>query len=76
MREQYAFDPAAVELGFGEADGIFPPWELDLGEGHRLQLKGRIDRIDLCPDSTGQTALCMSSAMDISFGSCILGTCS
>lgn len=59
MREQYAFDPAAVELGFGEAGASFPPWDLDLGEGHRLQLKGRIDRIDLCPDENGETALCV-----------------
>jgi ATP-dependent helicase/nuclease subunit B len=59
MREQYAFDPAAVELGFGEADGLFPPWELDLGEDHHLELKGRVDRIDLCQNGDGDSALCV-----------------
>ncbi len=56
MRNQYAFDPMAVELPFGE--GMFPPWELDLGDGHRLQLHGRIDRIDLWREENGDTALC------------------
>ncbi|HEX3799190.1 MAG TPA: PD-(D/E)XK nuclease family protein [Verrucomicrobiae bacterium] len=56
MRGQYAFDPAAVELPFGE--GMFPPWDLDLGGGHRLHLHGRIDRIDILKDENGETALC------------------
>ena len=56
MRSQYAFDPMAVELPFGE--DIFPPWELGLGDGHRLQLHGRIDRIDLWREENGDTALC------------------
>ena len=58
MRKQYEFDPAAVELPFG--DQSFPPWELELGEGRRLLLHGRIDRIDLCrQDATADTALCV-----------------
>jgi len=36
-----------VELEFGLADSTAPAWELDLGEGHGLALRGRIDRIDL-----------------------------
>jgi ATP-dependent helicase/nuclease subunit B len=58
MRKQYEFDPAAVELPFG--DESFPPWELELGEGRRLLLHGRIDRIDLCRQNTADdSALCV-----------------
>ncbi len=46
--KQYNFEPQAVELGFGRESGL-PAWELDLGAGHRLVFRGRIDRIDLCP---------------------------
>jgi ATP-dependent helicase/nuclease subunit B len=46
MRGQYEFDPVAVELAFGE-EAAAPAWELDLGEGRRLALRGRIDRVDL-----------------------------
>ena len=49
MRDQYAFDPAAVEMEFGMGPAGPPAWELDLGAGHRLALRGRIDRIDLYP---------------------------
>jgi ATP-dependent helicase/nuclease subunit B len=58
MRGQYEFDPAVAELEFGfGADGA-PAWEIDLGAGHRLALRGRIDRIDLCRE-TGDRALCV-----------------
>ena len=57
MRRQYAFDPMRVELPFGDEN--FPPWELDLGGGHRLRLHGRIDRIDILPDAGGDEALCV-----------------
>jgi ATP-dependent helicase/nuclease subunit B len=57
MREQYEFDPVAVELPFGENDGN-PAWELDLGDGRRLALRGRIDRVDLCRNANGE-ALCV-----------------
>jgi ATP-dependent helicase/nuclease subunit B len=50
MRGQYGFDPAAAEVGFGFEGGA-PAWELDLGSGRRLALRGRIDRIDLGRDS-------------------------
>ena len=45
---QYDFDPTAVEVDFGMRDDSLPGWELDLGDGHRLVLRGRIDRVDLC----------------------------
>jgi len=59
MRQQYAFDPIAVELPFGDEAKGLPPWELDLGEGHRLLLHGRIDRIDLCRDTDNDEASCV-----------------
>ena len=62
MRKQYAFDPAAVELPFGDQANTFPPWQLDLGDGHQLLLHGRIDRIDLCREAFGledDSALCV-----------------
>jgi ATP-dependent helicase/nuclease subunit B len=58
MRGQYEFDPVAVELAFGEADGA-PAWELDLGAGRRLALRGRIDRVDLCRGAGDDEALCV-----------------
>ncbi len=47
MRGQYEFDPVAVELSFGEKTGA-PAWTVELAGGHRLELRGRIDRIDVC----------------------------
>jgi ATP-dependent helicase/nuclease subunit B len=58
MRGQYEFDPAVAELEFGSGAGGAPAWEIDLGTGHRLALRGRIDRIDLCLE-TGGGALCV-----------------
>ena len=58
MRGQYEFDPAVAELEFGIGAGGAPAWEIDLGAGHRLALRGRIDRIDLCRE-TGGRALCV-----------------
>jgi ATP-dependent helicase/nuclease subunit B len=68
MREQYAFDPAAVELPFGDENNAFPPWTVDLDGAHQLQLHGRIDRVDLWRESgaaargagdAADTALCV-----------------
>jgi len=56
---QYEFDPAVVELGFGGPDGRLPPWELDLRDGHRLVLYGRIDRVDLWRARDRDEALCV-----------------
>jgi len=57
MREQYKFDPVAVELPFGEEGNS--PWKIVLENGHTLELKGRIDRVDLFRNSTNGTALCV-----------------
>jgi ATP-dependent helicase/nuclease subunit B len=57
MRGQYDFDPAKAELDFGFDGSPAPAWKIDLGGGHRLALRGRIDRIDLCRD--GDRALCV-----------------
>ena len=58
MRGQYEFDPAVAELEFGIGAGGAPAWEIDLGAGHKLALRGRIDRIDLCRETDGR-ALCV-----------------
>ena len=58
MHGQYEFDPAVAELEFGIGPGGAPAWEIDLGAGHRLALRGRIDRIDLCRETSGR-ALCV-----------------
>ncbi len=51
----YAFDPVAVELGFGLPGSPLPAWNLDLADGRALSLRGRIDRVDLCRDEkTGE----------------------
>jgi len=44
---QYEFDPALAELGFGLDEHGLPPWRIELSEGRRLCLRGRIDRVDL-----------------------------
>jgi ATP-dependent helicase/nuclease subunit B len=65
MRGQYAFDPARAETGFGLEDTPLPAWEIDLGAGQRLALRGRVDRIDLC--RLGDRALAV--VMDYKSGS-------
>ena len=50
MRGQYEFDPAKAETGFGLDDPGLPAWQIDLGNGHKLALCGRVDRIDLYHD--------------------------
>ncbi|HHX50422.1 MAG TPA: helicase-exonuclease AddAB subunit AddB, partial [Clostridia bacterium] len=40
------FRPVAVELAFGLEKGL-PPWEIPLDRGRLLELRGRIDRLDL-----------------------------
>jgi ATP-dependent helicase/nuclease subunit B len=57
MREQYKFDPVAVELPFGEEGNA--PWKIALDDGHTLELHGRIDRVDLFRNSANGTALCV-----------------
>jgi ATP-dependent helicase/nuclease subunit B len=58
MRGQYRFDPVAVELPFGANEGA-PAWDLDLGNGRRLALRGRIDRVDVCPQPDHGSAWCV-----------------
>jgi ATP-dependent helicase/nuclease subunit B len=53
MREQYEFDPAAVELDFGEEGSPLPAWKIQLDGGRELSLRGRIDRVDLFRESKG-----------------------
>ncbi|MEJ0090481.1 MAG: PD-(D/E)XK nuclease family protein [Limisphaerales bacterium] len=57
MRRQYEFDPAEAELGFGGKDDRAPAWEITLGDGHKLALQGRIDRVDLWREPASDTAL-------------------
>jgi ATP-dependent helicase/nuclease subunit B len=58
MRGQYQFDPAVVELGFGRGQAS-PAWELDLENGHRLAIDGRIDRVDICRDEKTGEVFCV-----------------
>lgn len=52
---QYEFEPAAVELQFGD-QGPLPPWELDLAGGRKLAFTGSVDRVDLWIDPATRTA--------------------
>ncbi len=58
MHRQYLPDPKAVELPFG-TPGAAAAWELELGEGHRLALRGRIDRIDVHAPSGADAGHCV-----------------
>jgi len=58
MQHQYQFDPAKVELPFGEEEDS-PAWMIDLGEGHGLELHGRIDRVDFYREPGTDSALCV-----------------
>ncbi len=63
---QYGFDPHTVEVEFGlQADGL-PGWRLDLGDGHALLLRGRIDRVDLC--RAGGTDAALAVVIDYKSG--------
>jgi ATP-dependent helicase/nuclease subunit B len=57
MREQYKFDPVAVELPFGEEGNA--PWRIRLDDEYTLELHGRIDRVDLFRNRAAGTALCV-----------------
>ena len=59
LRNQNEFDPAAAELDFGGDGARAPALELDLGNGHRLALRGRIDRVDLCHEPGNDAALAL-----------------
>jgi ATP-dependent helicase/nuclease subunit B len=57
MRDQYKFDPVAVELPFGEEGNA--PWKIQLDNSHILELHGRIDRVDLFRSPANGTAHCV-----------------
>jgi ATP-dependent helicase/nuclease subunit B len=57
MHTQYAFDPVAVEVGFGSDDT--QPFTIDLGDNRKLALYGRIDRVDLWRENNADEALCV-----------------
>jgi ATP-dependent helicase/DNAse subunit B len=59
MRGQYEFDPAKAETGFGLDDPGLPDWKIELGDGHTLALRGRVDRIDVCRDGDRALAVVM-----------------
>ena len=58
MHSQYLFDPVEVELPFGE-DEASPAWTMDLGDGNRIELYGRIDRVDLHRAKGSDRAKCI-----------------
>lgn len=47
-----SFDPVAYEVGFGENEA-YPPIVIELDSGKKIQLKGRIDRVDALKTETG-----------------------
>ena len=59
LREQNEFDPAAAELDFGGDEARAPAWLLDAGDGRRLELRGRIDRVDLWREPGNDAALAL-----------------
>jgi len=59
LREQNEFDPAAAELDFGGDEARAPAWEVDAGDGHRLELRGQIDRVDLWREPGNEAALAL-----------------
>jgi ATP-dependent helicase/nuclease subunit B len=58
MRKQYLFDPVKVEWPFGEEGGQ-AAWEIELRDGRRLALRGRIDRVDVWRDPATGRARCV-----------------
>jgi ATP-dependent helicase/nuclease subunit B len=60
LRGQNEFNPAAAELEFdNKPDVSVPAWEIDLGGGLKLSLRGRIDRVDLWRDKKSGDALAL-----------------
>ncbi|MGA2870454.1 MAG: PD-(D/E)XK nuclease family protein [Verrucomicrobiota bacterium] len=57
MRGQYKFDPVKAEWEFGFEKSHTPAWEINLPAGHKLALRGKIDRIDLCRDGENSLAV-------------------
>jgi ATP-dependent helicase/nuclease subunit B len=59
MRAAYQFDPLAVEFGFGGDGDAADAWPLDLGDGHRLLFRGKVDRVDLARAPASDEAWCV-----------------
>ncbi len=57
MRGQYQFDPAAAELDFGGEKSPDTALEIQLENGRKLALHGRMDRVDLWHQPAGSAAL-------------------
>jgi ATP-dependent helicase/nuclease subunit B len=53
LREQNQFDPVVSELDFGSKESPQTAWEINLANGKKLALTGRIDRVDLYRDPDG-----------------------
>ncbi len=68
MHTQYDFDPAAAEIGFGGKDDRAPAWEIELGNGRKLALQGRIDRVDLWRSSRTTTGEALAVVTDYKSG--------
>jgi ATP-dependent helicase/nuclease subunit B len=56
---QYRFNPREAEMTFGIDGNGLPGWRLNLGEGHELLFRGKIDRVDLWIDPAAREALCV-----------------
>ncbi|QZY54167.1 helicase-exonuclease AddAB subunit AddB [Crassaminicella profunda] len=47
------FEPSGYEVGFG-MDKMYPPIEIELSDGEKIYLEGRIDRVDLLEDEENE----------------------
>lgn len=52
---QNEFEPEAVEVSFGLDPDGWPGWRLELEGGRSVQLRGRVDRVDLLRQTDGTT---------------------
>jgi ATP-dependent helicase/nuclease subunit B len=57
--DAYGFDPAVVELGFGGRSDLLPAWVLPLDSERSLEIRGKIDRVDLAQQAGSDEALCV-----------------
>lgn len=55
LRSSEGLAPRRVELGFGFSDGELPDVRLELPDGNRVRIRGKIDRIDV--DTTGSVVV-------------------
>ncbi len=58
MRHSYRFDPVAAELAFGGPEATLPAWTLPLAGGRRLEIIGKVDRVDVAPGPNPDTRWC------------------